>query len=31
VIAYSIEKLGGYFKAIQKVEKVMRVVAGVTF
>jgi cytochrome c biogenesis protein CcdA len=31
VIAYSIEKLGSYFKAIQKVEKVMRVVAGVTF
>ncbi len=31
VIAYSIEKLGGYFKAIQKVEKVMRIIAGITF
>lgn len=31
VIAYSVEKLGMYFKAIQKIEKVMRVVAGITF
>ncbi|MEP7109625.1 MAG: aromatic aminobenezylarsenical efflux permease ArsG family transporter [Ferruginibacter sp.] len=31
VIAYSMEKLGTYFRAIQKVEKVMRVVAGITF
>lgn len=31
VIAYSIEKLGTYFKAIQKVEKVMRIVAAVIF
>ncbi len=31
VIAFSMEKLGSYFKAIQKVEKVMRLVAGVTF
>ena len=31
VIAYSIEKLGSYFKAIQKIEKVMRIIAGVTF
>lgn len=31
IIAFSIEKLGKYFKAIQKVEKVMRIVAGLTF
>jgi cytochrome c biogenesis protein CcdA len=31
VIAYSLEKLGRYFKAIQKIEKVMRIVAGITF
>lgn len=31
VIAYSIEKLGRYFKAIQKIEKVMRAIAGITF
>jgi len=31
VIAYSIEKLGMYFKAIQKAEKVMRIIAGITF
>jgi cytochrome c-type biogenesis protein len=31
VIAFSIEKLGAYFKAIQKVEKVMRIIAGLTF
>lgn len=31
IIAFGIEKLGKYFKAIQKVEKVMRVVAGLTF
>lgn len=31
VIAYSMEKLGSYFRVIQKTEKVMRVVAGVTF
>lgn len=31
VIAFSMEKLGKYFKAITKVEKVMRIVAGVTF
>lgn len=31
VIAFSMSKLGGYFKAIQKVEKVMRIGAGVTF
>ena len=31
VIAYSIEKLGTYFKAIQKAEKVMRITAGITF
>lgn len=31
VIAFSMEKLGMYFKAITKVEKVMRVIAGVTF
>lgn len=31
VIAFSMEKLGVYFKAITKVEKVMRVLAGVVF
>ncbi len=31
VIAFSMEKLGIYFKAITKVEKVMRILAGVTF
>lgn len=31
VIAYSLEKLGQYFKAVQKIEKVMRIVAGLTF
>jgi cytochrome c-type biogenesis protein len=31
VIAFSMEKLGSYFKAIQKVEKVMRIIAGITF
>jgi cytochrome c biogenesis protein CcdA len=31
VIAFSMEKLGIYFKAITKIEKVMRILAGVTF
>ncbi len=31
VIAYSIEKVGIYFKSIQKIEKVMRILAGITF
>ena len=31
IIAFTIEKLGRYFKTIQKVEKVMRIVAGITF
>jgi cytochrome c biogenesis protein CcdA len=31
VIAFSMEKLGIYFKAITKVEKVMRIAAGLTF
>lgn len=31
VIAFSLEKLGKYFKAITQVEKVMRILAGVTF
>ncbi|MFA6260310.1 MAG: aromatic aminobenezylarsenical efflux permease ArsG family transporter [Bacteroidia bacterium] len=31
VIAYSIEKLGVYFKAIQKTEKMMRIIAGLLF
>jgi cytochrome c biogenesis protein CcdA len=31
VIAFSIEKLGSYFKAIQKIEKTMRIIAGFTF
>lgn len=31
VIAFSIEKLGRYFQTLQKVEKVMRIAAGMTF
>ena len=31
VIAFSMEKLGIYFKAITKIEKAMRILAGVTF
>lgn len=31
VIAFSMEKLGTYFKAITRVEKVMRIIAGITF
>ncbi len=31
VIAYSAEKLGVYFKAITKIERVMRILAGITF
>ncbi|MDZ7899289.1 MAG: aromatic aminobenezylarsenical efflux permease ArsG family transporter [Arcicella sp.] len=31
IIAFSIEKLGRYFKAITQVEKIMRILAGVTF
>lgn len=31
VIAFSMEKLGMYFKAVTKVEKIMRIVAGVVF
>jgi cytochrome c biogenesis protein CcdA len=31
IIAFSVHKLGVWFKAIQKVERVMRVVAGITF
>lgn len=31
VIAFSLEKLGKYFKAITKIEKIMRILAGVTF
>jgi cytochrome c-type biogenesis protein len=31
VIAFSLHKLGAYFKAIQRVEKTMRVIAGLTF
>lgn len=31
VIAYSLEKLGRYFRAVQRMEKVMRVAAGVIF
>ena len=31
VIAFSMEKLGMYFKAVTKVEKVMRILAGVVF
>lgn len=31
IIAFSIEKLSSYFKTVTKIEKVMRIVAGVTF
>ena len=31
VIAFSMEKLGNYFKTITKIEKVMRIVAALTF
>ncbi len=31
VIAFSMEKLGSYFKTVQKIENVMRIVAGITF
>lgn len=31
IIAYSIEKLGSYFKAIRKIERIMRIIAGITF
>lgn len=31
VIAFSMEKLGMYFKAITKIEKILRILAGVTF
>lgn len=31
VIAFSLEKLGRYFKAITQIEKVMRILAGITF
>lgn len=31
VIAFSMEKLGMYFKAVTKIEKVMRLVAGIVF
>jgi cytochrome c biogenesis protein CcdA len=31
LIAFSIQKLGKYFKAVQNVEKLMRIVAGITF
>ncbi|MGB4849354.1 MAG: aromatic aminobenezylarsenical efflux permease ArsG family transporter [Saprospiraceae bacterium] len=31
IIAFSMEKLGRYFKVIQQVEKVMRILAGITF
>jgi cytochrome c biogenesis protein CcdA len=31
VIAFSIEKLGNYFHAVKRIEKVMRVLAGLTF
>ncbi len=31
IIAFSMEKIGMYFKAITRVEKVMRVAAGITF
>lgn len=31
VIAFSMEKLGAYFKTITKVESVMRIIAGLTF
>ena len=31
IIAFSMEKLGMYFKAVTKIEKIMRIVAGITF
>jgi cytochrome c biogenesis protein CcdA len=31
IIAFSIQKLGIYFKAITKIEKIMRIIAGITF
>ncbi|MGE5521610.1 MAG: sulfite exporter TauE/SafE family protein, partial [Candidatus Dadabacteria bacterium] len=31
VIAFSIQKLARYFKAVQRMEKVMRMVAGLSF
>ena len=31
VIAFSIEKIGIYFNAISKFEKVMRIIAGIVF
>ena len=31
IIAFSIQKLGTYFNAITRIEKIMRIVAGVTF
>lgn len=31
IIAFSVHKLGVWFKAIQKIERVMRIVAGITF
>lgn len=31
IIAYSMQQLGKYFKAIQKAEKVMRIIAGLAF
>jgi len=31
VIAFSMENLGNYFKVVQKIENVMRIVAGITF
>ena len=31
VIAYSMKKMGLYFKAITSIEKVMRILAGITF
>jgi cytochrome c-type biogenesis protein len=31
VIAFSMEKLGMYFKAVSRIEKIMRIVAGVVF
>ncbi len=31
IIAFSLEKLGKYFKAITKIEKIMRIMAGITF
>ncbi|MEO8414822.1 MAG: aromatic aminobenezylarsenical efflux permease ArsG family transporter [Ginsengibacter sp.] len=31
IIAFSLEKLGKYFKVITQVEKIMRIVAGITF